>query len=56
METAEVLVQVYTPGVMEAGLNQPIFWYGMLFALIAGFAAALPVNVVLIGRGIRHQH
>jgi hypothetical protein len=56
METAEVLVQVYTPGVMEAGLRSGIFWLGMLLALIAGFIAAWPVNYFLIGRGIRHQH
>lgn len=56
METAEVLVQVYTPGVMEAGLMSGLFWAGMLLALIAGFIAAFPVNYYLIGKGIRHQH
>ncbi len=56
METAEVLVQVYTPGVMEAGLSSAIFWIGMGLALIAGFIAAWPINYFLIGRGIRHQH
>lgn len=56
METAEVLVEVYTPGVMQAGLTDGIFWLGMLLALAAGFAAAFPVNVVLVSRGIRHQH
>ena len=56
METAEVLVQVYTPGVMEAGLRSGLFWIGMLLALAAGFIAAFPVNYYLIGKGIRHQH
>ena len=56
METAEILVQVYTPGVMEAGLSSPLFWFGMLLALIAGFAAAFPVNYIMIGRGVRHVH
>lgn len=56
METAEVLVQVYTPGVMEAGLMSALFWAGMLLALIAGFIAAFPVNYYLIGKGVRHQH
>ncbi len=56
METAEVLVEVYTPGVMQAGLSSPVFWLGMLLALAAGFAAAYPVNYVLVGRGIRHEH
>ena len=56
METTEVLIQVYTPGVMEAGLLSWIFWLGMGFALVAGYAAAFPVNYVLVGRGIRHIH
>ena len=56
METAEVLVQVYTPGVMDAGLSSGLFWLGMGFALVAGYAAAYPVNYILVGRGIRHVH
>jgi len=56
METAEVLVEVYTPGVMGAGLSSPLFWAGMLLALAAGFLAAFPVNYVLVGKGIRHHH
>ena len=56
METAEVLVEVYTPGVMQAGLSSWIFWAGMLLALTAGFIAAYPVNYYLIGKGVRHQH
>ncbi len=56
MEAAEVLVQVYTPGVMDAGLGSWIFWAGMGFALTAGYAAAFPVNYILVGKGIRHIH
>ncbi len=56
METTEVLIQVYTPGVMDAGLGSWIFWLGMAFALTAGYAAAFPVNYVLVGKGIRHIH
>ncbi|MCZ6691840.1 MAG: DUF4396 domain-containing protein [Planctomycetota bacterium] len=56
METAEVLVEVYTPGVMEAGLGSALFWGGMSLALLAGFIAAFPINYVLVGRGIRHVH
>lgn len=56
MEAAEVLVQVYTPGVMAAGLLDGIFWFGMTVSLAAGFVAAFPVNLVLIRRGIRHHH
>ncbi len=56
METAEVLVEVYTPGVMSAGLTSGIFWMGMTLALIAGFLAAYPVNYIMVKKGIRHQH
>ena len=56
METAEVLVEVYTPGVMQAGLASGLFWGGMLLALAAGFIAAFPVNYILVGKGIRHVH
>lgn len=56
METFEILVQVYTPGVMEAGLGDAIFWYGMLLGLAAGFVAAFPVNYIFVKKGIRHNH
>ena len=56
METFEVLVQVYTPGVMEAHLSDWIFWKGMLLGLVAGFIAAFPVNYFFVKKGIRHQH
>ncbi|MCL4305671.1 DUF4396 domain-containing protein [bacterium] len=56
METAQVLTEIYTPGVMEAHLTDGIFWLGMLLALAAGFIAALPVNYMFAKRGIRHAH
>lgn len=56
MEAFEVLTQILIPGVMEAGLTEPIFWYGMIAALTVGFIAALPVNYVMIKKGVRHQH
>ena len=56
METVEVLVEVYTPSVMAAGLTSWLFWGGMSLALLAGFIAAFPVNYVLVGKGIRHIH
>ena len=56
MEAAEVAVEIYTPGVMDASLTDGIFWLGMGLALVAGFVAAFPVNYVLVRRGIRHQH
>ena len=56
METAEVIVELNTPGVMTGGLSSPVFWLGMGAALLAGFVAAWPVNYWLIGRGVTHVH
>ena len=56
MEAFEVWTQVMIPGVMEAGLTDGIFWLGMVAGLAAGFVAALPVNYVMIKRGVRHRH
>jgi hypothetical protein len=56
MEAFEVLTQWIIPGVMEAHISDGIFWYGMFAALVVGFIAALPVNYIMIKRGVRHQH
>jgi hypothetical protein len=56
MEAFEVGTQFAIPGVMEAGLSDSIFWIGMVVSLAIGFVAALPVNVVMIRRGVRHVH
>lgn len=56
METFELLVQVYIPGLMDAQLSDFLFWEGMIFSLIAGFIAAYPVNFIFVKKGIRHQH
>jgi hypothetical protein len=56
MEAAEAVVEINTPGVMAAHPTEGIFWLGMLLALIAGFAAAFPVNLLLVKRGVRHKH
>jgi hypothetical protein len=56
MEFFEAGVQVMIPGVMESGLTDALFWLGMLAGLVAGFIAALPVNYVMIRKGVRHSH
>ena len=56
MEAFEVFAEVSIPGVMNAHLHEGIFWIGMFAALAAGFIAALPVNYLMVKRGIRHQH
>jgi len=54
METAEVLAEIYTPGVMTASITEPILWIGMGIALVAGYLAAYPVNYFLIKKNIRN--
>jgi Domain of unknown function (DUF4396) len=56
METAEVILQARIPMIMNASLLTISYWLGMLASLVAGFAAAWPVNLWLVRRGVRHQH
>ena len=56
MEAFEVLTQVMIPGVMESHLTDSLFWTGMFISLIVGFIAALPINYIMIKRGVRHIH
>jgi len=56
METAEALIQVYTPGVIHATMSDRIFWVGMLLSLVAGFLAAYPINYYMVKKGYRHNH
>ena len=53
MELTIILVQEYTLGVMDARPSSWIFWRDMGLALAAGYAAALPVNYILVGIGLR---
>ncbi|WP_232821923.1 DUF4396 domain-containing protein [Desertihabitans aurantiacus] len=54
MEVVDNAVMALIPGAMDAGLVNPVFWVGMAIALTAAFAAAYPVNVVLLRRGRGH--
>ena len=56
MEAFEVMTQIAIPGVMDAHLTSPLFWIGMVAALVVGFVAALPINIIMIRKGIRHHH
>jgi hypothetical protein len=42
------------PDAMGAGLDAPLFWGSLAFALAIAFVAAFPVNMWLIGRGRGH--
>ena len=54
MEVVDNIVMAVIPGAMNAGLVNPIFWIGMMIALIAAFFAAYPVNRYLLTRGKGH--
>lgn len=56
MEAFEVLTQMMIPGVMDSHLNDLLFWIGMIVSLAVGFVAALPVNYIMVKKGIRHIH
>ena len=54
MEIVDNAVLLVVPGAMEAGLDDPLFWGSLAFALAVAFVAAYPVNRWLIARGRGH--
>jgi hypothetical protein len=60
MEIVDNAIMLLVPGAMEAGLDNPLFWGALAFALLVAGVAAYPVNRWLIARGkghaVVHQH
>jgi hypothetical protein len=54
MEVVDTLVVLTVPGAMDAGLDSPLFWGSLSFALVVAGLGALPVNRWLIARGKGH--
>lgn len=54
MEIADNAVLLVIPGAMEAGLDDPLFWGSLAFALAVAWVAAFPINRWLIARGRGH--
>src|SRR5688500_18391219 len=54
MEIVDNLVMFFWPGAMEAGLSDLLFWGILAVALSVAFLAALPLNYILIRRGLGH--
>jgi hypothetical protein len=54
MEIVDNLVMLAIPGAMDAGLDSPLFWGSLAFALAVAGVAAYPVNRWLIARGRGH--
>lgn len=54
MEIVDNGVMLAVPDAMDAGLDAPLFWGSLAFALAVAFVVALPVNYWLIRRGRGH--
>ena len=54
MEVVDNAVMLLVPGAMEAGLDSPLFWGALAFALLVAFVVTVPVNRALIARGRGH--
>jgi hypothetical protein len=54
MELVDNAVMLVTPGAMDAGLSEPLFWGSLILSLIIAGVAAFPVNRWLIARGKGH--
>lgn len=54
MEFVDNVILLVIPGAMEAGLDEPLFWGALAFALLLAGIAAYPVNRYLISRGKGH--
>jgi len=56
MEAAENGTAFLIPGLLTASLFVPMFWFGLIIAVIAGFIAAYPVNYFMISKGLKKAH
>jgi hypothetical protein len=54
MEIVDNAIMLAIPGAMDAGLDTPLFWASLAFALAVAAVAAFPVNRWLIARGRGH--
>jgi hypothetical protein len=54
MEITDNAVLLVIPGAMEAGLDDPLFWGSLGFALAVAWVAAFPFNRWLISKGRGH--
>lgn len=56
MEAAENGTTFLIPGLLTASFLVPLFWFGLVIAVIAGFIAAYPVNYFMISKGLKKAH
>lgn len=56
MEFMDNLIIVLIPGALDASLTDSLFWGSLIGSLIIAFIVTIPVNYLLIKKGIRHHH
>ena len=56
MEIVDNLVILIIPGAMAAGLNSGLFWGSLVLSLAIAFCVTIPVNRLLMKRGLGHAH
>src|SRR5690606_37964969 len=54
MELVDNVIIALTPGAMEAGLADGLFWSALLGGFVVAFLVTAPVNKWMIGRGKGH--
>jgi len=54
MEIVDNAIMVAIPGAMEAGVSGWLFWFSLAVALAIAFVLTLPINRVMINRGLGH--
>jgi hypothetical protein len=54
MEAVDNLFILLVPGAISAGLNTLLFWWSLLASLVVAFVLTVPVNRLLISRGLGH--
>jgi hypothetical protein len=54
MEIMDNLFILAVPGAINAGLNTALFWISLALSLVVAFIVTVPVNRLLIARGLGH--
>ncbi|MGN6129721.1 MAG: DUF4396 domain-containing protein [Nocardioidaceae bacterium] len=54
MEIVDNVVMLTVPGALDAGLADVLFWVSLGLSLAVAFAVTVPVNKVMIERGMGH--
>ncbi len=54
MEIVDNAIMLAIPGAMEAGISGWLFWVSLAIALAVAFVLTVPINRVMINRGLGH--